>query len=61
MLDLDFYSTGTQTCCQIDIQKLFKGGFSTGHGFIREPKSIRSYAALACIAIQSDQNDCHGG
>lgn len=48
-------------CCQIDLEKLFKGGFSTGHGMLREPQDIRSYAALACIAIQSNQNDQHGG
>jgi ribonucleoside-triphosphate reductase len=58
--DFDFY-TLTTTCCQIDIKKLFKDGFSTGHGFLREPNDITSYAALACIAIQSNQNDQHGG
>lgn len=58
--DFDFY-TLTTTCCQIDIEKLFKGGFSTGHGFLREPNDIASYSALACIAIQSNQNDQHGG
>ena len=58
--DLDFY-TLTTTCCQISLQKLFHGGFSTGHGFLREPNDIQSYAALACIAIQSNQNDQHGG
>ena len=58
--DLDFY-TLTTTCCQIDITKLFKGGFSTGHGVLREPSDITSYSALACIAIQSNQNDQHGG
>ena len=58
--DLDFY-TLTTTCCQIDILKLFKNGFSTGHGTLREPNDISSYAALACIAIQSNQNDQHGG
>lgn len=58
--DFDFY-TLTTTCCQIDLIKLFKDGFSTGHGYLREPNSIRSYAALACIAIQSNQNDQHGG
>ena len=58
--DFDFYSL-TTTCCQIDILKLFHGGFSTGHGFLREPNSIGSYAALAAIAIQSNQNDQHGG
>ncbi len=58
--DLDFL-TLTTTCCQIDIEKLFEGGFSTGHGFLREPNDIQSYSALACIAIQSNQNDQHGG
>lgn len=58
--DLDFY-TLTTTCCQIDILKLFKNGFSTGHGVLREPNDIASYSALACIAIQSNQNDQHGG
>ena len=58
--DLDFL-TLTTTCCQIDIIKLFKDGFCTGHGFLREPNDIRSYSALACIAIQSNQNDQHGG
>lgn len=58
--DLDFYKL-TVTCCQIDCLKLFKNGFDTGHGYIREPNPISTYAALAAIAIQSDQNDCHGG
>ena len=58
--DLDFL-TLTTTCCQIDLIELFRGGFSTGHGFLREPNDIASYSALACIAIQSNQNDQHGG
>lgn len=58
--DLDFL-TLTTTCCQIDIDKLFTNGFSTGHGFLREPNDIASYSALTCIAIQSNQNDQHGG
>ena len=58
--DMDFY-TLTMTCCQIDLLELFKNGFSTGNGFLREPTSIRSYASLACIAIQANQNDQHGG
>ena len=58
--DLDFYGW-TTTCCQIDLISLFKNGFNTGHGHLREPKSIGSYAALAAIAIQSNQNDQHGG
>lgn len=59
--DLDFMNMGTLTCCQIDLDSLFHGGFSTGHGFLREPQDIASYAALAAIAIQSNQNDQHGG
>ncbi len=58
--DLDFL-TMTTTCCQIDLVKLFKDGFSTGHGTLREPNDIASYSALACIAVQSNQNDQHGG
>ena len=58
--DKDFYML-TETCCQIDLIKLFENGFSTGHGFLREPNSIESYAALACIAIQANQNEMHGG
>lgn len=58
--DLDFL-TLTTTCCQIDLDKLFTNGYATGHGFLREPNDIQTYAALACIAIQCNQNDQHGG
>jgi len=59
--DMDFMPMGTTTCCQIDLKKLFDKGFSTGHGHLREPRGIMSYSALAAIAIQSNQNDQHGG
>jgi len=59
--DMDFYPMGTTTCTQIDLSNLFKNGFSTGHGFLREPNDITSYTALAAIAIQANQNDQHGG
>ena len=59
--DMDFLPMGTTTCMQIDLNKLFKHGFTTGHGFLRKPKDIMSYGALAAIAIQSNQNDQHGG
>lgn len=59
--DMDFLAMGTTTCCQIDLNKLYKNGFDTGHGYIREPQDIRTYGALAAIAIQSNQNDQHGG
>ncbi|MDO4986730.1 MAG: anaerobic ribonucleoside triphosphate reductase [Candidatus Saccharibacteria bacterium] len=60
--DLDFYATGTLTCCQTDPTKLFNnGGFNTGHGHLRTPNSIGSYAALAAIILQANQNEQHGG
>ena len=59
--DMDFFPMGTTTCTQIDLNDLFRNGFSTGHGFLREPNSIASYSALAAIAIQANQNDQHGG
>lgn len=58
--DMDFYML-TETCCQIDLISLFRHGFSTGHGHVREPKAISTYSALACIAIQANQNEMHGG
>lgn len=59
--DMDFLPMGTTTCMQIELDRLFKNGFSTGHGHLRAPKDIMSYSALAAIAIQSNQNDQHGG
>ncbi|MBQ3468037.1 anaerobic ribonucleoside triphosphate reductase, partial [Candidatus Saccharibacteria bacterium] len=60
--DLDFYATGTLTCCQTDPLVLFaNGGFNTGHGHLRTPNSIGSYAALAAIILQANQNEQHGG
>lgn len=58
--DLDFFAL-TETCNQLPIDRLFKHGFNTGHGFLREPGGIRTAGALAAIAIQSNQNDQHGG
>ena len=60
--DLDFYATGTLTCCQSDPFVMFEnGGFNTGHGHLRTPNSISSYAALAAILLQANQNEQHGG
>ena len=59
--DMDFLAMGTTTCMQIELDRLFKKGFSTGHGYLRPPKDITSYSALAAIAIQANQNDQHGG
>ena len=59
--DMDFLAMGTTTCMQIELDRLYKKGFSTGHGHLRTPNSIASYSALAAIAVQSNQNDQHGG
>ena len=59
--DMDFLPMGTTTCMQIELDRLFKTGFSTGHGHLRSPQDIMSYSALAAIAVQSNQNDQHGG
>lgn len=59
--DLNYYPMGTTTCCHIDLNKLFKDGFSTGDGFLREPNNIMTYSILTAIAIQANQNDQHGG
>lgn len=59
--DLDFYASGTTTCSQIPLAKVLKGGFNTGHGHMREPKSITSALALTSIIFQSNQNNQHGG
>ena len=58
--DLNLYSV-CWNCCQIPAGKLLKQGFSTGHGYIREPNSIQTAAALMCIIIQSNQNSMFGG
>ena len=59
--DMDFLAMGTTTCMQIELDRLFKKGFSTGHGYLRPPKDIASFSALAAIAVQANQNDQHGG
>ena len=58
--DLDFYSI-TMNCLFIPLAKLLKSGFNTGHGNVREPQSIRTAANLACIVLQSNQNEMFGG
>lgn len=55
------WGTTTMTCVQIDLPKLFKDGFSTGHGYLREPSNIKTAFLQSAIAIQSNQNDMWGG
>ena len=58
--DLDFYSI-TMNCLFIPLAKLLKSVFNTGHGTVREPQSIKTAANLACIVLQSNQNEMFGG
>ncbi len=59
--DLDYYPTKTTTCIQYDLDDLFGRGFSTKNGSVRSPQSIQSYATLATIVFQTNQNEQHGG
>ena len=59
--DLDFYSSKTTTCLQYDLADMFENGFYTKHGYIREAQSISTYATLATIIFQTNQNEQHGG
>lgn len=59
--DLDYYPTKTATCVQYDLEDLFERGFHTKNGSIRTPQNIQSYATLATIVFQTNQNEEHGG
>ena len=59
--DLDYYPTKTTTCVQYDLEDIFERGFHTKNGSIRTPQSIQSYATLATIVFQTNQNEQHGG
>ncbi|RKW34672.1 MAG: anaerobic ribonucleoside triphosphate reductase [Leptotrichia sp.] len=59
--DLDFYPSKTTTCLQYDLEDMFEKGFVTKHGYIREAQSILTYATLATIIFQTNQNEQHGG
>lgn len=59
--DLDYYPTKTTTCIQYDLADIFERGFHTKNGSIRTPQSIQSYATLATIIFQTNQNEQHGG
>ena len=59
--DFDFYATGTTTCCQLPLGKLLGKGFYVGECYMRQPQSISTALALTAIALQSNQNNQHGG
>lgn len=59
--DLDYYPTKTTTCIQYDLEELYENGFHTKNGSVRTPQGIQSYATLATIIFQTNQNEQHGG
>lgn len=59
--DLDYYPTKTSTCVQYDLEDLYERGLFTKNGSVRTPQSIQSYATLATIVFQTNQNEQHGG
>lgn len=58
--NLDSYTSGTTTSCQIDLTRLYKNGFETGNGFIRSPQSISTYASLVPVVLELNQQEQHG-
>lgn len=59
--DLDQYALGTTNCIFIPFDRLLAGGFNTGNGSVRPPKSIMTAMALVAIIFQSQQNSQYGG
>ena len=58
--NIDFYPMGTTENCLIDLEKLFKDGFSTENSSIREPQNILTYSILSIIAVSGNQKDQNG-
>ena len=59
--DADYYPTKSLTCLQHPLDKILKGGFHAGHGSSRPAKRIETAAIIACISMESVQNEMHGG
>lgn len=59
--DMDYLPSRSLTCVQSPIDKMLKGGFLAGHGESRPAKRIETAAILACISLQTTQNEQHGG
>ena len=59
--DKDYYPTKSLTCCQHPLDHLLERGFSAGHGSSRAAKRIETASVLACISLETAQNEMHGG
>lgn len=59
--DLDYYPTKSLTCLQHPLDRMLQNGFRAGHGSSRPAKRIETAAMIACISMESIQNEMHGG
>ncbi len=59
--DKDYYPTKSLTCVQHPLDVILKNGFTAGHGSSRPAKRIETAAVLACISLETCQNEMHGG
>ena len=59
--DKDYYPTKSLTCCQHPLDHIVERGFSAGHGSSRAAKRIETASVLACISLETAQNEMHGG
>ena len=59
--DKDYYPTKSLTCCQHPLDHILERGFSAGHGSSRAAKRIETASVLACISLETAQNEMHGG
>lgn len=59
--DMDYYPTKSLTCLQHPLDKILKNGFRVGHGASRPAKRIETATMLACISMETIQNEMHGG
>ena len=59
--DKDYYPTKSLTCIQHPLDRLYANGFRAGHGESRAPKRIETASILACISMETVQNEMHGG
>lgn len=59
--DKDYYPTRSLTCVQHPLDRVLSQGLVVGHGESRPPKRIETAAVMACISMETAQNEMHGG
>ena len=59
--DKDYYPTKSLTCVQHPLEKILRHGFVAGHGESRPAKRIETASVIACISLETAQNEMHGG